>query len=161
MRFFIFFRRWQSINTLLFLLLLLFFFSKGKTCSSKTFPNFCKSPNFSQSSRDPILPWRFPNFSLTNIYAFFNHLLSWYARYVRIKFHRRKKNFGSLVQVGLWWKEFPCPPDTFSFEWNGFEFRFSSNVCDSYPPAKSNFVNEDPSNGPWRQKNTTNASINI
>ena len=78
-----------------------FFFSKGKKCSSKTFPNFCKSPNFSQSSRDPILPWRFPNFGLTNIYAFFNHLLSWYARYVRIKFHRRKKNFGSLFQVGL------------------------------------------------------------
>ena len=49
------------------------FFLNGKTCSTKTFPNFCKSPNFSQSSRDPILPWRFPNFGLTNIYAFFNH----------------------------------------------------------------------------------------
>ena len=56
-----------------FVVVVVFFFSKVKTCSTKTFPNFCKSPNFSQSSRDPILPWRFPNFGLTKIYAFFNH----------------------------------------------------------------------------------------
>ena len=77
------------------------FFFKRKNMQFENLSKFCKSPNFSQSSRDPILPWRFPNFGLTNIYAFFNHLLSWYARYVRIKFNRRKKNFGSLVQVGL------------------------------------------------------------